>query len=130
MFGKKKEHTTIASDTVETVIGKESHFKGTLKASGAIRVDGALEGEILGNGDIIIGESGQVEASIEGRNVIIAGTVHGNVDASGRLEIASTGKLFGDICASSLIIDEGARFQGSSKAVGTVEEKERVPALS
>ncbi|QGG47006.1 bactofilin family protein [Heliorestis convoluta] len=131
MFGKKSNQSVQSGpNTVETVIGKDSEFKGILKATGAVRIDGSLHGEIIGNGDIIVGESGEIEASIDGRNVIIAGTVHGNITATGRLEIAATGKLYGDIYTGSLVIDEGALFQGSSKAQQPVQEKESVPAVS
>ncbi|MTV50585.1 cell shape determination protein CcmA [Heliobacillus mobilis] len=115
MFGRKKESTMTTIERVDTIVGKESVFTGTLKAMGSVRIDGQLNGEILGKGDIVIGETGKVEAAIEGRNVIIAGTLRGNVDASGRLEIASTGRLYGDLQAASLVIDEGAVFHGSSR---------------
>ncbi|MBM7867754.1 cell shape determination protein CcmA [Heliobacterium gestii] len=115
MFGRKKEGNATAVDRIDTVIGRESLITGTLKATGTVRIDGQFSGEIVGKGDIIIGETGRVEATIESRNVIIAGTVHGNIDASGRLEIASTGRLYGDLTATSLIIDEGAVFHGSSR---------------
>ncbi|ABZ83644.1 conserved hypothetical protein [Heliomicrobium modesticaldum Ice1] len=115
MFGRKKEANHTAVDRIDTVIGKESLFTGTLKATGTVRIDGQFSGEIVGKSDVIIGETGRVEATVEGRNIIIAGTVHGNIDASGRLEIATTGRLYGDLTASSLIIDEGAVFHGSSR---------------
>lgn len=114
MFGKKREVSGL-SDRVDTVIGTETSFTGTLRASGSIRIDGQVNGEIVSKGDVIVGESGRVEATVEGRNIVVAGTIHGNVGASGRLEIAATGKLYGDLSASSLVIDEGAVFHGTSK---------------
>ncbi|MDD4587669.1 MAG: polymer-forming cytoskeletal protein [Heliobacteriaceae bacterium] len=126
MFGLKRKMAG-NSERVDTVIGPDTSFTGTIQAAGSIRIDGQFNGEIRGQGDIIIGENGRVEANIEGRNVVIAGSVEGNITAGGRLELATTGKLYGDLVAGSLVVDEGAVFLGASRAEprsGTVDEEE------
>lgn len=119
MFGVKKKPDAPIAERIDTIIGKESSFKGTLSAQGAVRIDGKFSGEIVGQGDIIIGEGGRVDATLEGRNILIAGMVNGNIAASGRLEIASSGQILGDIEASTLIIDEGANLQGKCSTKAT-----------
>ncbi|MEG6584419.1 bactofilin family protein [Dendrosporobacter sp. 1207_IL3150] len=113
MFGTKKVKAASIGE-VETIIGKDTQLKGSVKANGTIRIDGDFDGEIESSHDIIIGEGGKVTATIKARNVIISGTVQGNISATGRLELMASGKLFGDIKANSLIIGEGALFKGAS----------------
>lgn len=98
---------------VDTLIGKQASFEGVLKVAGSLRVDGAVSGEIQGDANIVIGESGRVTAGIQAKNVILAGEVRGNIAASGRTEITGTGRLYGDLRTKSLVIDEGAVFQGN-----------------
>jgi cytoskeletal protein CcmA (bactofilin family) len=72
-------------------------------------------------GNVIIGEAAKVEADIAARNVSVAGSVKGNIKAAGRLEILSTGQLWGDIEVESFLIDEGGFFNGSSTMRGQTE---------
>ena len=124
MFSKK-EKETVNIGKVDTIIGKETNFQGNIKAHGTLRVDGKVEGEIDCQGDVVIGESGIVTAELKAKNLLVAGFIKGNVNVSGKLEIASSGKLEGDISTGSLIIDDGALFQGTCKmAKATVSSGE------
>jgi len=111
MFGSKR--TPAFSEQVETIVGQATQIKGTISAGSTIRVDGQVEGEIIAKGDIIIGETGIIRAQMKGRSATVAGSVHGNVDLQDKLEIASSGKLYGDIKTGVLIIGEGAIFKGA-----------------
>lgn len=111
MFGKSKE---IRPDRIDTVIGKETKCTGTIEVSGALRVEGQVEGTICGEGDITIGEAARVNASIQGRNITIAGRIKGNIQARGRLELLSTAHMEGDIAVANLMIAAGAHFDGKS----------------
>ncbi|MEW6523546.1 MAG: polymer-forming cytoskeletal protein [Bacillota bacterium] len=108
----------VRPERIDTIVGKDSEFKGVIEVQGALRVEGRVEGEIRGVGDVTVGEGAVVHARIQGRNVIIAGTVKGDVDASGRLELAPTGRLEGDIAVSTLLIACGATFVGTSTMKG------------
>ena len=103
-----------SAEKMETVIGPGVSFKGTLKAQSGVRVDGLMEGEIETSGNVIVGEKGQVLASIAAQNIYVAGYVKGNVAARGRLEISGKGKLWGDMSAAILAVEEGGVFRGSS----------------
>lgn len=122
MFGSKKIRSSAIGE-IETIIGKDTQLKGSVKAQGTIRIDGEFEGDIDSEQDIIIGESGRVTAKINARNVLISGTLQGNVTAAGRLELMSSGKLYGDIKANTLIIGEGAVFKGVSDMIDTSGNK-------
>ena len=78
--------------------------------------DGSLEGEYAGEieclGNLVIGKGSEVNATIRGNEVTIAGLVRGNVTASGRLRIASSGRLEGDARVGSLVVQEGGVHHG------------------
>lgn len=100
-------------DRVETILGSGTVLNGNLQVKGALRVDGKAEGNIEAAGDVVIGEGSVVDSSVRGRNVKVAGLVRGNISATGVLEIASSGKVFGDVSVSKLSISDGAVFQGN-----------------
>jgi len=90
-----------------------SHMKGELHFEDTFRIEGKLTGNIVSNGDLIVGEPGEVDGEIRVRRVLISGTVSGVIQASGRVEITPTAKVRADIFTPSLSIEEGAFFEGS-----------------
>lgn len=112
MFGRGKP--AVPADKIENVIGASASFNGHLTADGGIRIDGTFQGVVETAGNVIVGQDGQVMADITARNVSVAGLVKGNITASGRLEILSTGRVLGDINVASLMIDQGGVFRGQS----------------
>lgn len=122
MFGKKK---TAVSEEVETVVGLETTFKGSISAKGSVRVDGTLEGELVTAATAVIGQNGKAIAQITAANATIAGLVQGNASISGRLELLPTAKLYGDIKVGALIIGEGAVFKGACQMLNNDENQER-----
>ncbi len=119
MFSSKKKSSSFGTNDIETIIGKNTQFKGVLSGDGNIRVDGNLDGEISSTGDVVIGDQGNITATIKANNVLISGVVKGNVVANSKLEITSAGKLFGDVKAAVLSIAEGASFKGNSNMEAT-----------
>jgi cytoskeletal protein CcmA (bactofilin family) len=104
-----------ASDRIENVIGPTATFVGELKCDGGVRIDGVFQGTLETMGNVIVGETAKVVANLAGRNISISGAVKGNITASGRLEILSTGLVWGDIQVASFLIDEGGVFSGKSQ---------------
>lgn len=125
MFGGNKREQPIFTDQVETVIGRDTQFKGTITSSGTIRVDGKLDGDLATTGDVVVGEGGIITASIKGRNATLAGMVSGNMEVKEKLELLPTAKLFGDIKAGTLIIGEGAIFKGGCEMYDPVPGKSK-----
>lgn len=111
MFGKAGVFSG-GGDRVDTIIGKDTRFKGTLQAIATLRIDGHFEGEIDTQGDVFIGEGGIAKATIKARNCIVSGEISGDIVVEQKLEIASTGKIVGNIKCENLIIGEGAVFSG------------------
>jgi cytoskeletal protein CcmA (bactofilin family) len=104
-----------ASDRIENVVGPTATFVGELRCDGGVRIDGVFQGHLETMGNVIVGETAKVAADIVGRNISISGAVKGNISASGRLEILSTGLVWGDIDVASFLIDEGGVFSGRSE---------------
>ena len=95
-----------------TVITGEASFKSML------RVDGRFSGRITsGTGTLIVGSGGQVDANIEVSVCTIHGVVNGDIIAGQRIELGRAAKLSGNIQTPSLVIEQGAVFEGSSKMV-------------
>lgn len=103
---------------IDTVIGSGTSLRGNLNSEGSVRIDGRLEGTICAQGDVSVGEKGNITAEISARNVEIAGLVQGNVHAAGRLILTVSGQLYGDVKAEKLIIHEGAKFKGTCSMPG------------
>lgn len=102
------------SNKVETFIGPNTNFKGTLICDGNIRIDGVCEeGLIKTVGNIVVGPSAEVTANLEAANVSVSGVVTGNITTPGRLEILSTGKVRGDVDVGTILLDDDAFFKGN-----------------
>jgi cytoskeletal protein CcmA (bactofilin family) len=110
MFGKKE---IVTLDRIDTIIGKDTTFNGSITGKGAIRLDGTIEGDMIRHGDVIVGETGLIRANISARHVTVAGIVEGNISAEGKIELIGSGKIFGNIEAENLVINEGSIFRGT-----------------
>ncbi len=94
-------------------IGKSVQIRGELRGSEDLLVEGFVEGTItLQESRLTVGANARVQADISARDVILLGTVVGNISATGRVELRSGGNLTGDIQASRLSIEENAAFSG------------------
>lgn len=101
-------------DTEKTTILKEdTSFEGKLSFEGAVIINGKFTGEIFSSGDLIIGKTGNVEGKIGIGSVVIHGEVSGDISARQKIVINSPASVQGDIVAPSLIIEEGAVFEGN-----------------
>ena len=108
---------TESSVGATSIVSQNIRIEGDIRGNENLQVFGKLKGSLKVNGDIFVGESGVVEAEVEGINVTIQGTVIGNVLAKEHLEILSTGKMIGDISARSIDIKEGSSFEGRSQMI-------------
>jgi cytoskeletal protein CcmA (bactofilin family) len=99
----------------DTLIGSGTEFEGTLKTRAGLRIEGQFKGTIDCQGDIVIGKSGVVRSQVSARNVTIAGKLFGEVTARERLTILAPGELEGNIAAATLVIEDGAKFNGTSR---------------
>lgn len=89
-----------------------SHLTGELHFEQTFRIDGRVTGKIVSNGDLIVGERGEIDGEISVGRAYISGTVRGRIAAARRLEIAAGGRVRADVTTPVLVIAEGARFDG------------------
>ena len=111
----KKDNLETPTDKVNTVIGKDTSFSGTINGNGLIRIDGSAEGNINNQGDVIVGEGGSVAVDLKARNVTIAGHYEGTLEAEGRLELKKTGTAIGTFKINGLLVEEGAVLAGNTE---------------
>ena len=83
---------------------------------GEVRVDGRVRGEILGAAVLEIGETGEVEASIEADEVLVAGSFRGEIRAHRRVELRATARVQGSIETPRLVLEEGSLLDGRCRA--------------
>ncbi len=103
-----------------TVVTGEANFKAMM------RVDGHLSGRVSSSsGTLIVGANGKVDANIEVAVAVIHGTINGDIIATQRLELGRAAKVNGNIQTPSLIIEQGAVFEGSCKMVQAVDKAKK-----
>jgi cytoskeletal protein CcmA (bactofilin family) len=110
---KNAEQTTKRSAGASHIFAGVT-IKGEISGGEDLTVDGTVEGPVkLTDGILTIGKSGGVQGNVAAKEVVIHGSVTGNVDAQSRVEIKPTGSIVGDIVTSRIVIDDGARCKGS-----------------
>ncbi len=95
-------------------IGKSVSVKGQIFSREDLFVDGEINGTLEAQEHrITVGPNGKVEAGIKAREIVILGTVHGNVEAVDKIDIRKDARLVGDIKTQRIVIEDGAFFKGS-----------------
>jgi cytoskeletal protein CcmA (bactofilin family) len=109
---EKETAFSAANSSGGTVLSNDAEFKGSLTFKGNLRIDGKFEGEINSQGAVHIGPEGELKAEVNVGTSIVEGKVTGNITAQDKIELRASAKLYGDIKASRLIINEGVVFVG------------------
>lgn len=124
MFRKTPSTPTTSQAPIErvtSVLGPGINWKGDLRGSGGVRIEGSFEGEINIRGLVVIGETGRVSCELmQANSVIVAGAVKGNITAE-KLEIRSTGRVWGDVTTVAFATEEGAFLRGQVRMEERVE---------
>jgi cytoskeletal protein CcmA (bactofilin family) len=132
--GAMTESETLARDIKEgtlsgfvgggTVVTGEANFKAMM------RVDGHLSGRVSSSsGTLIVGANGKVDANIEVAVAVIHGTINGDIIATQRLELGRAAKVNGNIQTPSLIIEQGAIFEGTCKMLQMSQAADKVKSI-
>ena len=103
-----------AAGEITTLLGRGATFEGKLTFEGTVRIDGRFKGEVFSDDTLVIGEGAHVEADLDIGEVIIQGTVVGNIKAKRSIEIHAPGRVKGDLHTPVLQIDKGVMFEGRS----------------
>jgi cytoskeletal protein CcmA (bactofilin family) len=112
------------------LVGAGLHIKGKISGNEDLHVDGNIEGSIqLEDRKLTIGANAKVKADVVAREVVVYGSVVGNVRASDRLEIKKDGSIVGELTTGRIVIEDGAHFKGSveieRKAVDILPELDK-----
>ena len=100
-------------------IDQGSEFEGKLSFKDTVRIDGRFKGEITSDNTLIVGESGEIEATIRSKSVAVSGTVSGDIVAAERVVLHKTAHVEGNVEAPSLVMEEGAVLNGQVKMIAS-----------
>jgi cytoskeletal protein CcmA (bactofilin family) len=121
VWEKKKE-----VEEIKAFLGQGAEFEGKLIFNGSVRIDGKFQGEIFGQGSLVVGQGAMVQAKIAVKSVYISGNVEGNIEVDDKINIHSTGRFSGDVRTPVFIMEEGAFFDGRSHMADVTEKKDEV----
>ena len=105
----------MAEHTGKDVLSSDVEIKGSIKFQKELLIDGRVEGEIISDGVLTIGENADIRGEIKTKSISVYGKVHGNITVGERCELKSHCTLQGDLKAARLVIEEGATFIGKSE---------------
>jgi cytoskeletal protein CcmA (bactofilin family) len=109
------------TERVTSVLGGGVIWKGSLTGSGGVRIEGAFEGEIVLRGLLVVGQTGRVTCPhLRANVVVVAGALRGNITAE-KVEIRSTGRVWGDVVTTAFATEEGAFLRGQITMEDTVD---------
>ena len=112
-------------DEINAFLGGDTEFEGKLSFRGTVRIDGRFKGEIFTEGTLIVGESASLECNTHVSHIIVSGEIRGNITASDRIVIHAPGKVFGNIQAPTVVIDEGVVFEGNCRMQKAKESEDK-----
>jgi cytoskeletal protein CcmA (bactofilin family) len=111
------------------VIGKSVMIKGQIFSREDLTIDGEIDGSVeLHEHRLTVGPNGKLQAGVKAREVVVLGTIHGNVEASDKIDIRKDAKLVGDIKTARIVIEDGAYFKGSIDIARPEATTTRTPA--
>lgn len=120
-FGKEstmRDH--IGQDDISGFLAEGTEIKGEIRFKDILRVDGKVSGKIISEGELVIGENGEVEAEVSVGTLSVSGRITGTVHATEKIEIHPRGKVYGDLNLEkpNLVIHEGGVFEGKIEMGG------------
>ena len=114
MFFRKSSATHASDlDAPATVIGEGTRIEASLLTSQrSVRINGYYKGIIDIDSSLVLGDTGIIVGDVTAKYFLIAGEITGNITCSSQVHLASTAKVFGDVVAASMVVDDGAKVSG------------------
>jgi cytoskeletal protein CcmA (bactofilin family) len=103
---------TLPEPTGYSVIDEQMVIRGEINTQGTIRVDGRLEGRLHRADTIIVGSTGVIVGDVEAREVVVGGSIQGNIVADARVEVQASASVRGDVRTAAMLLHEGATVLG------------------
>ena len=129
MFGEKERPLRVVDQNPTTLLDRGCQFEGKLTFEGSVQINGKFRGEIFSEGTLVIGEGADIVGKIEIDTVLISGQVNGTIHAKRKIEMLPPAVVRADIVTSSLVVEEGAVFEGNC-SMGKQEVQRDEPAAS
>ncbi|MGH2533093.1 MAG: bactofilin family protein [Thermomicrobiales bacterium] len=102
----------LATSDSFTIIDRHTTVDGTFQANRDVRIEGVVKGTIECQGTLFVAQGANVTAKVEAENVTVAGDLNGEVNCRGRLQIMPSGRLRGKVATLTLVVNEGAFYEG------------------
>jgi len=109
-----------SSATFDTasLVDRHSAFDGNFRSQRDLRVEGELKGNVICEGTLFVSEGATIAATVEAEHVTVAGELTGEVRCRGRLQILPSGRVRASVSTGSLVIQEGAIYEGQLEMAG------------
>ncbi|MBA3889522.1 MAG: polymer-forming cytoskeletal protein [Gemmatimonadaceae bacterium] len=130
MFRRQSEDAAPLGSTGYTVLDAHVVVRGDIETNGTLRIDGRLEGNVLRAGSVVVGPTGSVVGNVFAAEMVLGGSINGNVDVDRRVELEATAIVVGDIAADAILIHEGGKVHGRLQIRSEAAERERAKASS
>jgi cytoskeletal protein CcmA (bactofilin family) len=114
-MAKNDDHK--ATERINTTLGRETEFNGVMRFRDSLKIDGTFSGEIVSSGFLYIEQGASITANIHVGSVVVGGTVRGNIEATEKLEMLASGKVYGNIRTAKLKIADGVVFEGKCEMI-------------
>jgi cytoskeletal protein CcmA (bactofilin family) len=121
LFSRRRSASPAASKPVSkplpagkgySLLDSQLSVTGDLETTASLRIEGSLEGSVLGADSVVIGVGSKISGDIHAREVVVGGTITGNVHASERVELQATAVVTGDVHTGSILVQEGGVVNG------------------
>lgn len=120
------QNKSVNSKDIKTLIGEGCKVEGSFFIPTATRIDGTIKGDLTGDAGIVIGHKGRIEGSICAYEVVVYGSVEGNIETN-KLELKNGSRVNGDLSVNNLITEQGCFFNG--KCAMKTEEDSNITEL-
>jgi cytoskeletal protein CcmA (bactofilin family) len=125
MFKRKRK--PVGGNGLTAFIDEGSEIEGRYTFSGTVMLNGRFKGEISTTDTLIIGDKGVMNGDVRAGQVLIRGEVVGNVSAAERVELKRTARVFGDVEAPVVVVEEGVLFEGHCRMTKANPNTEPLP---
>lgn len=119
-----------ATDALVSVIAADATWNGDITSENSIHVLGKVSGNVTAREDVWVAEGAEIDATINAQRIIVAGSVSGSVNASGRFEVLPSGQVSAEVTSPVSVVHEGARINGNFKVSGSGGTESRSSAAT
>ncbi len=111
-----------STDTLNGFLDPGCTVRGELEFASAFRLDGRLEGTVTSKAELVVGDQGQVEGTITVARCLVGGTVRGTISATERVVLHAGAKVWADVVAPTIVMEDGAFFEGKITMSGSTKQ--------